>query len=75
MKVIKKIYTIPTSSPVVRFSTGFQILRQKVDEWNSVAHSKNNLRDLEIEVAEYIQKWTRLELNFWRDCLTQTFEK
>lgn len=66
---------MPSTSPIVRFSTGFQILRQKVDEWNSVAHKANHMRELEIEIAEYVQRWTKLELQCWRECLTTTFDK
>lgn len=73
--IIRRIRILPSTAPLARFSTGFQILRQKVDEWNSVAHKLNNLRDLEIEIAEYVQRWTKLELNCWRECLNTTFEK
>lgn len=52
-----------------------QILRQRLDEWNMVAHKNNNLRDLEAEIAEYIQHWMRLELNHWRNCMSFTFER
>lgn len=33
------------------------------------------MRDLEVELAEFIQRWTRLELQCWRECLSQSFEK
>lgn len=33
------------------------------------------MKDLEIEVAQHIQRWTKLELQFWRECLTQSFER
>lgn len=46
-----------------------------MDEWNSVAHKGNNLRDLEVEIAQYVQRWTKLELQCWRECLLTTFEK
>lgn len=73
--IISRIRSLPSTSPIARFCTGFQILRQKVDEWNSVAHKLNHMRDLEIEIAEYVQRWTRLELQCWRECLAQTHEK
>lgn len=73
--IIARIRSLPSTSPIARFSTGFQILRQKVDEWNSVAHKLNHLREIEIEIAEYVQRWTRLELQCWRECLTQTHDK
>lgn len=73
--IIARIRSLPSTSPIARFSTGFQILRQKVDEWNSVAHRLNHLREIEIEIAEYVQRWTRLELQCWRECLTQTHDK
>ncbi|XP_055839231.1 midasin [Episyrphus balteatus] len=75
IRVIKKIRSLPSTSPVVRFNTGFQILRQKVAQWNEVAHKNNHLRDLEVQVAEFVQKWTKLELQFWRTCLSQTYER
>lgn len=33
------------------------------------------MRELEIEIAQFIQRWTKLELQCWRECLTQSFEK
>lgn len=75
IRIIARIRSLPSTAPVVRFSTGFQILRQKVDEWNSVAHKLNHLRELEIEIAEYVQRWTKLELQCWRECLATTYEK
>ncbi|TMW44441.1 hypothetical protein DOY81_010473 [Sarcophaga bullata] len=74
-KVIARIRLLPVTSPVVRFNTGFQILRQHIALWNEVAHKNNNLKPEEQEVAQYVQKWTRLELQFWRTCLTQTSDK
>lgn len=73
--IIARIKSLPSTASIARFSSGFQILRQKVDEWNSVAHKLNNLRDLEIEIAEYVQRWMKLELQCWRECLTTTFDK
>lgn len=35
----------------------------------------NDLRDLEIEIAQYVQRWTKLELKCWRECLLSTYEK
>ena len=74
-KVIARIRLLPVTSPVVRFNTGFQILRQHIALWNEVAHKNNNLKPEEQEIAQYVQKWTRLELQFWRTCLTQTSDK
>lgn len=58
----------------MRFNTGLQILRQKVDEWNSVAHRLNNFKDIEFEIAELIQKWMRMELQCWRESLNQSLD-
>ncbi|EDW47459.1 GM20404 [Drosophila sechellia] len=70
--VISRIRRLPAHAPVVRFNTGFQLLRQKLALWNEVAHRNNNLVSEEIEVAEFVQRWTRLELQHWRNCLGQT---
>lgn len=75
IRIIARIRALPFTAPIVRFSTGFQILRQKVDEWNSVAHKANHLRDLEAELALFIQRWTKLELQCWRECLNITFDR
>uniref|UniRef100_A0A1A9WWJ4 Midasin n=1 Tax=Glossina brevipalpis TaxID=37001 RepID=A0A1A9WWJ4_9MUSC len=74
-KIIRRIRQLPATAPIVRFSTGFQILRQKVSQWNEVAHKNNNLQEEEIKLAEFIQNWTRFELQFWRNCLQQRYEK
>lgn len=73
--IIGRIRSLDITEPIARFNTGFQILRQKVDEWNSVSHKLNHLRDLEIEIAENVQRWMKLELQCWRECLATTAEK
>ncbi|EDW58745.1 midasin [Drosophila virilis] len=70
--VIARIRRLPANASVVRFNTGFQLLRQKLALWNEVAHKNNNLVAEEIEVAEFVQRWTKLELQHWRNCLNQT---
>ncbi|XP_055380261.1 midasin [Condylostylus longicornis] len=75
LKITKRISHFSIVSPIVRFNTGFQLLRQKISQWNEVAHKNNHMQDLEIRVAEFIQHWTKLELRFWRNCLTDVREK
>ncbi|GAB0090345.1 Midasin [Sergentomyia squamirostris] len=72
--LIDRIRAFPVTSAIVRFSTGFQLLGKKIDEWNSVAHRNNNMLDLKIKLTEFIQRWTKLELHYWRHCLTHTWE-
>ncbi|XP_073848894.1 midasin [Musca autumnalis] len=74
-RIIARIRLLPSTASVVRFNTGFQLLRQKVAQWNEVAHKNNHLKTEEQEIAEYVQRWTRLELQFWRNCMSQTEEK
>jgi midasin len=73
--VVDRINNLQSTAPIVRFNTGLQILRQKIDEWNSVAHRLNNLRDLETDIVSYVHRWMKMELQYWRECLTQTLEK
>lgn len=73
--IMNRIRGFPSNSPLARFNSGLQILRQKVDEWNSVAHKLNNFKDLEFEIAEMIQKWMRMELQCWRESLNQSLDK
>ncbi|XP_058456556.1 midasin [Malaya genurostris] len=72
LRILERIYTLPSTAPIVRFSTGLQLLRQKLDEWNGVAHRLNNLRELETDIVQFVHRWMRMELQFWRDCMTQT---
>lgn len=72
--LINRIRAFASNSPLARFNTGLQILRQKIDEWNSVAHKLNNFKDLEFEIAEMIQKWMRLELQCWRESMNQSLD-
>uniref|UniRef100_A0A1I8PDS0 Midasin n=1 Tax=Stomoxys calcitrans TaxID=35570 RepID=A0A1I8PDS0_STOCA len=74
-RIIARIRLLPSTASVVRFNTGFQLLRQKVAQWNEVAHKNNHLKPQEQQIAAYVQKWTRLELQFWRNCMSQTEEK
>ncbi|ETN67266.1 midasin [Anopheles darlingi] len=73
--IIERIQKLPATAPIVRFSTGLQLLRQKLDEWNAVAHKGNNVRDLERDVVEHIHRWMRMELQYWRDCMSRTQER
>ncbi|XP_055630736.1 midasin [Toxorhynchites rutilus septentrionalis] len=74
ISILERIYAIPSTAPIVRFSTGLQLLRQKIDEWNSVAHRANNLRELEANIVEFVHRWMRMELQFWRECMSHTHE-
>ncbi|XP_050098366.1 midasin [Anopheles aquasalis] len=73
--IIERIQKLPATAPIVRFSTGLQLLRQKLDEWNAVAHKGNNVRDLERDVVDHIHRWMRMELQYWRDCMSRTQER
>ncbi|XP_062552715.1 midasin [Armigeres subalbatus] len=72
--ILNRIYLLPSTAPIVRFSTGLQLLRQKIDEWNCVAHRLNNLRELEADIVEFVHRWMRMELQYWRECMSQTHE-
>ncbi|XP_021695635.1 midasin [Aedes aegypti] len=72
--ILNRIYLLPSTAPIVRFSTGLQLLRQKIDEWNSVAHRLNNLRELEADIVEFVHRWMRMELQYWRECMSQTHD-
>nr|XP_019536538.2 midasin [Aedes albopictus] len=72
--ILNRIYLLPSTAPIVRFSTGLQLLRQKIDEWNSVAHRLNNLRELEADIVEFVYRWMRMELQYWRECMSQTHD-
>ncbi|XP_055612031.1 midasin [Uranotaenia lowii] len=72
--ILNRIYALPSTAPIVRFSTGLQLLRAKMDEWNVVAHRLNNLRELEADIVEFVHRWMRMELQFWRECISQTHD-
>ncbi|XP_065084393.1 midasin [Ochlerotatus camptorhynchus] len=72
--ILNRIYALPSTAPIVRFSTGLQLLRQKIDEWNSVAHRLNNLRELEADIVDFVHRWMRMELQYWRECMSQTHD-
>ncbi|XP_055690608.1 midasin [Lutzomyia longipalpis] len=73
--IVNRLKSFPVTSTIVRFSTGFQLLGKRLDEWNSVAHRSNNMLDLKVRTTEFIQRWTKLELQYWRECLTHAFER
>lgn len=33
------------------------------------------MRELEVEIAQFVQRWTKLELQCWRECLSQSLDK
>ncbi|ALC40740.1 CG13185 [Drosophila busckii] len=69
--IIQRIRKLPANASLVRYNTGCQLLRQKVSLWNELAHSQNNLQAEELELASFVQRWTKLELQHWRSCLQQ----
>lgn len=75
VSIIGRIRSFPATSAIVRFSTGFQILAKKLNEWNKLAHRGNTMIDLEEDVAGHVQRWMKLELQCWRECLSQSFSK
>ncbi|XP_023948089.2 midasin [Bicyclus anynana] len=67
--IVDRILSFPTTSPVSRFLTGLELLRDKLEEWNKNAHKGNNLIDVSLSVGQQIINWRKLEMNNWKECL------
>ncbi|GBP23274.1 Midasin [Eumeta japonica] len=69
MVIVRRILSFPITSPVARFLTGLELLRDKIEEWNKNAHKGNNMIDISLEVGQQIIDWRKLELADWKECL------
>lgn len=75
MLIVNRILTFPITSPVARFLTGLELVRDKIEEWNKQAHSGNNMIDISLRVAERIINWRKLEMSHWKNMLNNIFER
>jgi midasin (ATPase involved in ribosome maturation) len=67
--IIDRILNFPLTSPVSRFLTGFEILLDKMHEWEENACSGVSLAAHWKSVTDQIGSWRKLELQCWKDCL------
>ncbi|XP_068082683.1 midasin [Anabrus simplex] len=70
MKILERIQDFPVTSPVARFLTGLELLLTKMQEWEENAHSGVSLAPHSAAVTHQIIAWRKLELQCWKDCLT-----
>lgn len=67
--IVDRILDFSITSPVARFLTGLELLRDKIEEWNKNAHKGNNMIDVSLEVGQQIINWRKLEMSHWKECL------
>lgn len=67
--IVERIHNFPLTSPVSRFLTGFEILLDKIHEWEENAHSGVSLAPHWKSVTDQIGRWRKLELQCWKDSL------
>lgn len=75
MVIVNRILGFPVTSPVSRFLTGLELLRDKIEEWNKNAHKGNNLIDVSLEVGQQIINWRKLEMAHWKECLNNLYHR
>ncbi|KAJ0174061.1 hypothetical protein K1T71_010207 [Dendrolimus kikuchii] len=73
--IVNRILGFSVTSPVSRFLTGLELLRDKIEEWNKNAHKGNNLIDISLEVGQQIINWRKLEMSHWKECLNNLYYK
>ncbi|KAG6451200.1 midasin [Manduca sexta] len=71
--IVNRILSFPVTSPVSRFLTGLELLRDKIEEWNRNAHKGNNLIDISLAVGQQIINWRKLEMGHWKECLSNLY--
>ncbi|XP_075981449.1 midasin [Anticarsia gemmatalis] len=75
MVIANRILGFSVTSPVSRFLTGLELLRDKIEEWNKNAHRNNNLIDLSLAVGQQIINWRKLEMAHWKECLNNLYQR
>ncbi|CAH2265457.1 jg10052, partial [Pararge aegeria aegeria] len=73
--IVDRILSFPITSPVSRFLTGLELLRDKIEEWNKNAHKGNNLIDISLAVGQQIINWRKLEMSNWKECLNNLYQR
>ncbi|XP_047513354.1 midasin [Pieris napi] len=73
--IVDRIMSFPITSPVSRFLTGLELLRDKIEEWNKNAHKKNDLIELSLCIGRQIVDWRKLEMSHWRECLNSLYQR
>ncbi|CAH0590186.1 unnamed protein product [Chrysodeixis includens] len=75
MVIVNRILSFSVTSPVSRFLTGLELLRDKIEEWNKNAHKGNNLIDISLAVGQQIINWRKLEMAHWKECLNNLYQR
>ncbi|CAK1584663.1 unnamed protein product [Parnassius mnemosyne] len=73
--IVDRILSFPITSPVSRFLTGLELLRDKIEEWNKNAHKGNNMIDISLAVGQQIINWRKLEMSHWKECLNNLYSR
>ncbi|XP_072942545.1 midasin [Epargyreus clarus] len=73
--IVNRILSFPITSPVSRFLTGLELLRDKIEEWNKNAHKGNNMIDISLAVGQQIVNWRKLEMSHWKECLNNLYHR
>ncbi|KAF9424906.1 hypothetical protein HW555_000207 [Spodoptera exigua] len=73
--IVNRILSFPVTSPVSRFLTGLELLRDKIEEWNKNAHKGNNMIDVSLAVGQQIINWRKLEMAHWKECLNNLYSR
>ncbi|KAJ8717968.1 hypothetical protein PYW07_005898 [Mythimna separata] len=73
--IVNRILSFPVTSPVSRFLTGLELLRDKIEEWNKNAHKGNNMIDVSLAVGQQIINWRKLEMAHWKECLNNLYHR
>ncbi|XP_013162741.1 PREDICTED: midasin-like [Papilio xuthus] len=75
MIIVERIINFSITSPVSRFLTGLELLRDKIEEWNKNAHKANNMIDISLDVGQQIINWRKLEMSHWKECLNNLYNR
>ncbi|CAG4947470.1 unnamed protein product [Colias eurytheme] len=75
MVIVNRILNFPITSPVSRFLTGLELLRDKIEEWNKNAHKGNNMIEISLSVGQQIINWRKLEMSHWKECLNNLYQR
>ncbi|XP_022815663.1 midasin isoform X2 [Spodoptera litura] len=73
--IVNRILSFPVTSPVSRFLTGLELLRDKIEEWNKNAHKGNNMIEVSLAVGQQIINWRKLEMAHWKECLNNLYNR
>ena len=69
LKIITRVLSFPLSSPILKITTGLELLLRKGYDWEAVAHKGVSIVGHLDTTRGLVARWRRMELDAWKHIL------